>query len=184
MRSRAWVIGVAVVLVVALVAAFVVALLLGDRVVLLGDVTNWWRGVAGDEVTFVLQQRWPRVLAALLGGGALALAGAIVQAVCRNPLAEPSLLGVTPGASVGAVAVVLLVPGVGIWPVMGAATLAALATFALVYRLAAGRRSGKGGGAGCRPTGSSSSASGSAPPRARSPRSSCSGRRRGTRASP
>ena len=147
-RSRAWVVGVVVVLVAALVAAFVAALLLGDRVVLLGDVANWARGLAGDEVTFVLQQRWPRVLAALLGGGALALAGAIVQAVCRNPLAEPSLLGVTPGASVGAVAVVLLVPGVGIWPVMGAATVAALATFALVYRLASGRRGGAGGGRG------------------------------------
>jgi iron complex transport system permease protein len=146
-RTRAWVVGVVVVLVAALVAAFAAALLLGDRVVLLGDVANWVRGTAGDEVTFVLQQRWPRVLAALLGGGALALAGAIVQAVCRNPLAEPGLLGVTPGASVGAVAVVLLVPGVGIWPVMGAATIAALATFALVYRLASGRR-GTGGGRG------------------------------------
>jgi iron complex transport system permease protein len=141
LRTRRWVIGVGVLIGVGLVAATVAALLLGDRVVLLGDVANWWRGRAGDEVSFVLSQRWPRVLAALLGGAALALAGAIVQAVCRNPLAEPGLLGVTPGASVGAVAVVLLVPGVGIWPVMGAATVAALVTFALVYRLASGRRS-------------------------------------------
>ena len=115
------------------------ALLLGDRLVLLGDVANWWRGASGREVSFVLDQRWPRVAAALLGGAALALAGTIVQAVCRNPLAEPSLLGVTPGASVGAIAIVLLLPGVGVWPVMGAATAAALVTFALVYRLAAGR---------------------------------------------
>jgi iron complex transport system permease protein len=144
LRSGRWVAGVGVVLGVALVAAVVAGLLLGDRTVLLGDVANWWRGSAGSEIAFVLDQRWPRVLAALLGGAALALAGTIVQAVSRNPLAEPSLLGVTPGASVGAVAVVLLVPGVGIWPVMGAATVAALATFALVYRLAAGRRSSRG----------------------------------------
>ncbi|AGZ41609.1 iron ABC transporter permease [Actinoplanes friuliensis] len=141
-RSRFWVTAVAVVLVVALAGAFVAALLLGDRLVLLGDVTNWWRGAAGREVTFVLDQRWPRVLAALLGGAALALAGAVVQSVSRNPLAEPGLLGVTPGAGVGAVAVVLLFPGIGVWPVMGAATLAALGTFALVYRLAAGRGAG------------------------------------------
>ena len=138
-RSRGWIVTVAVLLAAALVAAFVAALLLGDRIVLLGDVANWWRGAAGRNVSFVLDQRWPRVLAALLGGAALALAGAIVQAVCRNPLAEPGLLGVTPGASVGAVAVVLLLPGLGVWPVMAAATVAALGTFALVYWLAAGR---------------------------------------------
>jgi len=138
-RSRRRVAVIGTVLGVAVIAAFLGALLLGDRLVLLGDVANWWRGTAGREVSFVLDQRWPRVLAALSGGAALALAGTIVQAVCRNPLAEPSLLGVTPGASVGAITTVLLVPGVGVWPVMGVATLAALGTFALVYRLAAGR---------------------------------------------
>jgi ferric hydroxamate transport system permease protein len=138
-RSRRWVGAVAAVLAVALVAAFVAALLLGDRIVLLGDVVNWIRGDSGRTVSFVLDQRWPRVLAALLGGAALALAGAIVQAVCRNALAEPSLLGVTPGAGVGAVATVMLLPGIGVGPVMAAATATALGTFALVYRLAAGR---------------------------------------------
>jgi ABC-type Fe3+-siderophore transport system permease subunit len=137
-RSGRRVAGIGVVLGVALAAAFVAALLLGDRLVLLGDVGNWWAGTSGRAVTFVLDQRWPRVLAALLGGAALALAGAVIQTVCRNALAEPSLLGVTPGAGLGAIAVVLLVPGVGVWPVMGAATLAALGTFVLVVRLAAG----------------------------------------------
>ncbi|MEV7628679.1 iron ABC transporter permease [Actinoplanes sp. NPDC089786] len=138
-RTRGRVIAVGIVLAAAVVAAFVSALLLGDRIVLLGDVANWLSGTSGRAVTFVLDQRWPRVLAALLGGAALALAGSIVQAVSRNPLAEPGLLGITPGASVGAIAVVLLLPGVGVWPVMGVATAFALGTFALVYRLAAGR---------------------------------------------
>ncbi|SNY64760.1 iron ABC transporter permease [Paractinoplanes atraurantiacus] len=138
-HSRTWVITISVLIGVLLVAAVIAGLLLGDRIVLLGDVMNWISGNAGRQVGFVLDQRWPRVLAALLGGAALALAGAIVQAVCRNPLAEPSLLGVTPGASVGAVAVVLLFPGVGAWPVMAVATVFALATFALVYWLAAAR---------------------------------------------
>jgi ABC-type Fe3+-siderophore transport system permease subunit len=138
MRSQRWVAVTGTALGVALVAAVIGALLLGDRLVLLGDVMNWWRGASGREVSFVLDQRWPRAGAALLGGAALALAGTIVQAVCRNPLAEPSLLGVTPGASVGAITIALLVPGIGVWPIMGAATVAALGTFALVYRLAAG----------------------------------------------
>ncbi|GAA0564777.1 siderophore ABC transporter permease CdtC [Paractinoplanes ferrugineus] len=138
-RTRGRIFSVSAFLVVAVVAAFVAALLLGDRIVLLGDVLNWAEGISGRQVSFVLDQRWPRVLAALAGGAALALAGAIVQAVCRNALAEPSLLGVTPGASVGAVAVVMLLPGLGVWPVLGAATAAALAAFGLVYWLAAGR---------------------------------------------
>lgn len=138
-RSGRWVAAIGVLLGAALIAAFVGAVLLGDRMVLLGDVANWVQGNSGRAVTFVLDQRWPRVLAALTGGAALALAGIIVQAVCRNPLAEPGLLGITPGASVGAIAMVLLVPGVGIWPVMGVATVAALGAFALVYGLAAGR---------------------------------------------
>lgn len=138
-RSRAVVTLVTTTLAVLLIAAVLGALLLGDRIVLLGDVANWITGAAGRQVTFVLDQRLPRTLAALLGGAALAVAGGLVQAVARNPLAEPGLLGVTPGASLGAVAVVVLLPGVGIWPVTGAATVFALLTFALVTRLAARR---------------------------------------------
>ncbi|MFE6970015.1 iron ABC transporter permease [Isoptericola sp. NPDC057653] len=134
-RSRARVVTVLVVLVAALVAAVVAGLLLGDRIVLLGDVANWVQGAAGRQVSFVLDQRVPRVLAAVLAGGALALAGTIVQAVCRNPLAEPSLLGVTSGAGLGAVLTILLVPGVGIWSMSAAAGIGALVVFALVYLL-------------------------------------------------
>ncbi|GAB6903470.1 iron ABC transporter permease [Kineosporia succinea] len=139
-RSGTWVAGLWVVLVVALVGVLIAGMLLGQRIVLLGDVINWVGGAAGPQVDFALSQRWPRVLAALAGGAALALAGAVVQAVCRNPLAEPGLLGVTPGASLGAVAVVLLLPDLGTWSMMALATLAALATFALVLWLAAGTR--------------------------------------------
>ncbi|MEU2200149.1 iron ABC transporter permease [Isoptericola sp. NPDC019482] len=134
-RSRAWVVTVLVVLSVALAAAVVAGLLLGDRIVLLGDVSNWVQGAAGRQVSFVLDQRVPRVLAAVLAGAALALAGTIVQAVCRNPLAEPSLLGVTSGAGLGAVLMILLVPGVGIWSMSAAAGACALGVFALVYLL-------------------------------------------------
>nr|WP_255491663.1 iron ABC transporter permease [Actinotalea sp. JY-7876] len=122
---------------VALVAGAVLAgLLLGDTMLLTGDVANWLRGVSGRGVTFVLDQRVPRVVAALLAGAALALSGSIVQAVCRNPLAEPGLLGITGGAGVGAVLLIVLVPGASLWAVTGSATVAAAATFALVYGLA------------------------------------------------
>ncbi len=135
-RSRRTVVIVLVLLAAGVVGAAVAGMLAGDRGVLLGDVANWWQGNAGRQIDFVLDQRFPRVLAALAAGAALALAGTIVQAVCRNPLAEPGLLGVTSGAGLGAVLVLLLVPGVGIWPMSAAAVVGALALFGLVYGLA------------------------------------------------
>ncbi|MBI9114432.1 iron ABC transporter permease [Sanguibacter suaedae] len=127
---------VASTLVVLLVGAVVAALLLGDRLLLLGDVANWAGGQAGRQVGFVLDQRVPRVLAALLAGAGLGLAGTMVQAVCRNPLAEPSLLGVTAGAGLGAVCVILLVPGAPVWILSAASTAGAFVTFTIVYLLA------------------------------------------------
>ncbi|MBY5161596.1 iron ABC transporter permease [Salsipaludibacter albus] len=132
-RRRATV--VTAVLVILVVAALVAGVLLGDRLVLLGDVANWLGDRAGRQVDFVLGQRVPRVLAALLAGAALGVAGDAVQTVCRNPLAEPGLLGVTAGAGFGAVCAVLFVPGAPVWLVSAAATAAALATFGAVYRL-------------------------------------------------
>ncbi len=79
--------------------------------------------------------RFPRVLAALLIGAALGVAGAISQAATNNPLADPSIIGTTAGASFGAaIAVLLNVASIGTWPVtlfafLGA-LLASLATFA------------------------------------------------------
>lgn len=68
-----------------------------------------WMGdgtYTGMEDQAVWQFRLPRVLLALLGGAGLALAGGLMQAVVRNPLAEPYLLGVSSGAGLGAVAVI------------------------------------------------------------------------------
>ena len=81
-----------------LVGAITAGLLLGDTMVLLGDLANWWSGRTGPAMTFVLDQRLPRVLGAVFAGAALAVAGTSVQATCRNPLAEPGLLGITAGA--------------------------------------------------------------------------------------
>lgn len=132
-RTVALVIGAATLV---LAGAVVAAVLLGDRLILLGDVANWASGIAGREVTLEMGRRVPRVLAALLAGAALALAGTIVQAVCRNPLAEPGLLGVTAGAGFGAVVALLLVPGVGVWTMSGAAFAGAAVVTGLVFLLA------------------------------------------------
>lgn len=125
--------------------AVVLALLAGHQWLYPGDVLLWLRGEGLPLVRFALDERAPRVAAAVLAGGALALAGTLVQATCRNPLAEPGLLGITGGAGLGAVVVVTgLSSGfssgtsaAASTPAMLlAATTGSLVAFALVYRLA------------------------------------------------
>jgi ABC-type Fe3+-siderophore transport system permease subunit len=118
-----------------LVGATVLAMLAGDTWLLTGDVVNWLRGQTGPYLTSVLDQRFPRVAAALLAGAALAVAGTVVQAVCRNPLAEPGIIGITGGAGVAAVGLLTLMPLAGTLTMSAAAGVGALAAFALVYGL-------------------------------------------------
>ncbi|GAB3005673.1 iron ABC transporter permease [Saccharothrix stipae] len=119
-----------------LVAAPTAGLMLGDRLVLLGDLVNWFAGRTGTALTFVVDQRVPRVLAALAAGAALAVAGCGIQSVSRNPLAEPGLLGITAGAGLGAITLITAVPLAGAWHIAGAAGVGAMVAFALVYGLA------------------------------------------------
>ena len=113
------------------------SVLLGDSPLLLGDVANWLSHVASPRITLILDARLPRVAAALLAGMCLAVAGAVVQSVTRNPLADPGILGVTAGAGVGGVAVVLFVPGQAFGPILAGATLGALVAAAVVFGLSA-----------------------------------------------
>ncbi|MFD9858692.1 iron ABC transporter permease [Streptomyces alboflavus] len=136
-RSRATFVVTTAVLVLALVGVTIAGVLIGDSKLLLGDVLNWTQGRSGQAITFVLDTRVPRVTAALLAGAALALAGTLIQAVTRNPLAEPSVLGVTNGAAVGAVLLVTTVPVVGSWGIAAGAFAGAAASAVLVFGLAA-----------------------------------------------
>jgi iron complex transport system permease protein len=125
------------VLVVVAVCAVAGSVLLGDTKLLMGDVLNWVTGQAGPIVTNVMENRAPRVVAALLAGASLALAGAVIQAVARNPLAEPGIIGVSGGAGLGAVTMITLVSGVGFWAQAGAAGIGAALAMMLVFTLAA-----------------------------------------------
>ncbi len=85
--------------VVALVAAIFVSIALGARVVSLHDV---WVALTTDSDTVTsaaVRSRVPRTILAILVGAALALAGAVLQAVTRNPLADPFILGINSGAA-------------------------------------------------------------------------------------
>ena len=133
-RRRVVVGGVTAVL---LVVVMVGSLLLGDTKLLGGDLINWVSGQSGPIVDFVLGTRAPRVFAAALAGAAFALAGAVVQAVSRNPLAEPAILGVSGGAGVGAVFVITLWPVATFAAVTIGGLLGAVAAAVVVFGLAA-----------------------------------------------
>jgi iron complex transport system permease protein len=85
----------------------------------------------------VLELRLPRAMSALAIGGLLALAGAMLQVLLRNPLADPYVLGISGGASVFALVAIML--GVPTAAVDGAAAAGAFATCLLVFALAQGR---------------------------------------------
>lgn len=86
--------------------------------------------------------RLSRALVAASAGAALALCGAVLQALLRNPLAEPYVLGISAGASTGAVAVMILGFGYGVLTLSAGAFVGAVAAFLLVSLLAAGSGGG------------------------------------------
>jgi iron complex transport system permease protein len=131
---------------VVLVASVVLAVTLGPADIGPADV---WRSVADRlglatgrpealQDAIVWQIRLPRVLTAAAVGAGLALAGAVMQSLTRNPLADPYLLGLSSGASLGAVAVLVL--GIGLLLPVAAfagALLALAATLGLAGSLGA-----------------------------------------------
>ena len=96
-------------LAVVTLAAFALALGVGSVAI---DPMTVLRALAGGgdamSRTIVEQLRLPRALAAFATGGSLAMAGALLQVLLRNPLADPYVLGVSGGAAVGALAAMLL----------------------------------------------------------------------------
>jgi len=116
---------------------FCASLCIGSSDISLPRVLRALAGADDETVRSVLLQvRLPRLLAAFGVGGLLALAGVFLQALFRNPLADPYVLGVSGGAAVGALCAMLA--GLAALAVQSAAVAGALASVALVYLLARG----------------------------------------------
>jgi iron complex transport system permease protein len=130
-----------VILVISSFAACIVATLLGAVAYTPHEVWLALTDGTAPQADIIRQLRLPRVVLAFAVGGSLAVAGASLQAVVGNPLAEPWLLGLSGGAALGAVIAVVIGLPEG-WSVALAATLGAVLAIALVYRIAlvAGRR--------------------------------------------
>lgn len=132
----------------ALAVVSVLAVLVGEEPIapadVLGMALQWLpihpaRTWSDLDLTIVTQVRLPRVFTAILVGGALATAGTAFQALFRNPLADPGIVGTSAGASMGAI-IALMLPVQAVWLGYSFVSLAAFAgafgTMLLVYALA------------------------------------------------
>lgn len=129
---------------VALLAAFAWSVSVGDIDLPFGDVVQVLAG-GGDATTrfIITDLRIPRAAVGVVVGACLGLSGALFQTFARNPLASPDVLGITDGAAVGALFVIVmgssggvLATGVSSFGVTGAALLGALTAAVLLYVLA------------------------------------------------
>jgi iron complex transport system permease protein len=121
----------------ALFAVVVAELSVGEFPLSAGEVVRALVGGGDDATRFiVLELRAPRALTAVLAGMALAIAGAIFQELARNPLVAPDVVGLTAGASLAAVSLIVFGDSAAALSVPVAALLGALAAGAALYLLA------------------------------------------------
>ena len=122
-----------------LAAVTAAAFLVGSSSVSLGDLVAWATGgdVSASAKSILVNVRLPRVLAALLAGGALAVAGAIIQAVLDNPLASPNIIGINSGAGLFVLIAASVFPS-ALWLPPLAAFAGALATALIIFGISLG----------------------------------------------
>ena len=118
-------------------AALILALAIGSVNIAPSEL---WKVIQGEgsalHRTLLLDLRLPRTLAAFATGGLLAVAGALMQVLLRNPLADPYVLGLSGGAAVGALLAMLA--GMGTLLISGSAFAGAMLAMVLVFGLAHG----------------------------------------------
>lgn len=122
----------------ALVAAAVLSLNSGAAdIPVLQGFADIWQGEQSLAATILGQIRLPRLCLAIVVGATLGMAGAAMQGLLRNPLADPGVLGVTSGAALGAVAVLYFGAAAMAWYWLpSAAIIGALLSLVMVYLLA------------------------------------------------
>ncbi len=125
-----------------LCATFIAGLSIGSVKIAVGEIWNaLFQPVSADETNrmIVLGIRLPRVLLAVIVGAGLSVAGVVFQALLRNPLAEPYILGVSSGGTVGAILAISLSAGMLLTPL--ASLAGSILVMMLVYSL--GHRRGQ-----------------------------------------
>ncbi len=141
--NRRYIIALCAAGIVAVIAA-IAAMVCGSVHIPASEVLSILTGHTPDKETWgniILNMRLPAVVTATLAGISLAVSGLLMQTIFANPLAGPSIMGVSSGASLG-VAIIVLVCGAGIGAEITGAILGAMAVVALLVALAGILRSG------------------------------------------
>ncbi|GAA0136319.1 iron ABC transporter permease [Paenibacillus sp. YSY-4.3] len=125
------------------IGMFVISMVFGAADTTLQDV---WLALtsnaAGDKISMIREIRLPREVAAIFVGAALAVAGAIMQGMTKNPLADPGLLGLTAGANAALAVTIAFIPGANYFGIMIGCFIGAAVGAALVFGIAAVKKGG------------------------------------------
>ncbi|MBD8070140.1 FecCD family ABC transporter permease [Bacillus sp. PS06] len=123
---------------------FVAAMIFGAADISIRDV---WLALtspstSGDKISIIREIRLPREIAAIAVGAALAVSGAIMQGMTRNPLADPGLLGLSAGANAALAITIALIPSANYFITMVACFIGAAVGAALVFGISAMKKGG------------------------------------------
>ncbi len=122
---------------------FVVAMVFGAADITTRDV---WLALTSqqtnDKITIIREIRLPRVIAGIFVGAALAVSGAIMQGMTRNPLADPGLLGLTAGANAALAIAIAFIPKTNVFGIMMACFVGAAIGAVMVFGISAMRKGG------------------------------------------
>lgn len=127
----------------AFAAMFVISIAFGAADISLKDTAlALFSKASNDAISVIREIRLPRELAAVLVGAALAVSGAIMQGMTRNPLADPGLLGLTAGANAALAITLAFIPAANYFGIMIACFIGAAVGAALVFGLGSVKRGG------------------------------------------
>lgn len=125
------------------VGMFVIAMIFGAADISIKDV---WLAIttnqSGEKIDIIREIRLPRIIAGVFVGSALAVAGAIMQGITRNPLADPGLLGLSAGANVALAITIAFIPKANYFGIMIACFLGAAVGALLVFGISAFKKGG------------------------------------------
>jgi len=124
--------------VLAVAASVVLSLSFGSRPVSISQIVEglvaWFQGRVPDEIgAIAVQERIPRTVLAVVAGAALALSGALMQAITRNPIADPGILGVNTGAALAVVCGIAFLGITSAFDYLWLALIGATVTAVFVY---------------------------------------------------
>ncbi|WHY00060.1 iron ABC transporter permease [Neobacillus sp. DY30] len=124
-------------------AMFVLSMIMGAADISLQDVwKTLFSNANGEKISIIREIRLPREIAAIVVGAALSVAGAIMQGITRNPLADPGLLGLTAGANAALAFIIAFIPSANYFSITIACFIGAAAGTTMVFGIGAMRKGG------------------------------------------